>query len=142
MFASGGGGLHFQTDDLVTLVAALVGGGFALLGGWLGAKYQGRQAAEIARRIRQQERDEITRQRLEAMRGELKSTLWEVQHGQLRGPRARIFRSRLEELLVPNDHLHNVRLFRDLNHDLGVKHIEDAIADVEAALARPPDRTE
>lgn len=147
MFAYGGDGLRFQSDDLITLITVLVGGGFALLGGWLGArwaaKYQDQQAATIAQRIRQEERDESTRERLGAMRGELKSAHWDVQQskwGTLGGTRSQIFRRHLQELLAPNDQLHNVRLFSDLNHDTGAENIEDAITDVEAALARLPKR--
>jgi hypothetical protein len=73
------------------------------------------------------------------MRDELKSAHWDVQQSeweQLRSTRSRILRSHLQELLTPNDQLHNVRLFSDLNHDTGTENIEDALADVEAALAR------
>jgi hypothetical protein len=67
--------LDIWTDVAVPLVAALIGGGFALLGARWGARraarYQGEQAGRIARELRRAEREEDALLVLDAALAEL-----------------------------------------------------------------------
>ena len=43
--------MNWWTDVAVPLSAALIGGGFALIGGWLGAKWAAKEQGKYARQI-------------------------------------------------------------------------------------------
>ena len=87
----------------------------------------------------QRERIERTAYRLELLRLEFTTAISELNEDGRTFLRLDVdpaLRVRLTELVESEDHVPNVRAFRDLNHDGGAENLQAAIGDVDAELAR------